>query len=75
MKKLISAFVASIALMGTTNSMAVTNDNGEDWLKKSTKTAVYQLTKAAQTFTPGMNPRSINNNGTVRLAPPRDWTT
>lgn len=75
MKKLLSAFVASIALMGSTNSMAVTNDNGEDWLKKSTKTAVYQLTKAAQTFTPGMNPRSINNNGTVRLAPPRDWTT
>ncbi|TKC63753.1 glucuronyl hydrolase [Pedobacter hiemivivus] len=75
MKTLVGAFIASIALMGSTNSKAVTKDNGDDWLKKSTKTAVYQLTKAAQTFTPGMNPRSINPDGTVRLAPVRDWTT
>ncbi|WEK17737.1 MAG: glycoside hydrolase family 88 protein [Candidatus Pedobacter colombiensis] len=75
MKTLLGAFVTSIALMGSTSSMAVTKNNGDDWLRKSAKTAVYQLTKAAQTFTPGMNPRSINPDGSVRFAPVRDWTT
>lgn len=75
MKLLITAFVTSLALMGSADGKAVTRKNGDDWLKKSTKTAVYQLTKAAEKYKPGMNPRSIESNGNVKLAPPRDWTT
>lgn len=75
MKSLINVFVVAIALIGSTESMAVPKEKGDDWLKKSTRTAVYQLTRAAQNFTPGMNPRSVNPDGSVKLAPPRDWTT
>ncbi|RAV28938.1 YyaL domain-containing protein [Sinomicrobium soli] len=45
------------------------------WLEKSVKTATHQLSRAAEHYTPGMNPRSVKPDGTVRLAPPDDWTT
>ena len=75
MKKLLSAFVASVALIGSASGMEVPKKDADDWFRKTAKTAVYQLNKAAETYTPGMNPRSVNPDGTVRLAPLRDWTT
>lgn len=51
------------------------NESSNDWLKKVTEVIDYQLNKAAQTYKPGKNPRSINSNGTVRFAGLEDWTT
>lgn len=45
------------------------------WLKKTAEVIAWQLNKAASTYKPGLNPRSINPNGTVRLAGLTDWTT
>ncbi|WP_293305378.1 glycoside hydrolase family 88 protein [Pedobacter sp. UBA5917] len=45
------------------------------WLKKTAEVIALQLNKAAITYKPGLNPRSINPNGTVRLANLTDWTT
>lgn len=51
-------------------------DEGQlQWLKNATKTIDYQLNKAAKTYKPGQNPRSINPDGKVRLAGLTDWTT
>ncbi|WEK20936.1 MAG: glycoside hydrolase family 88 protein [Candidatus Pedobacter colombiensis] len=46
-----------------------------NWLKKTTEVIDYQLNKAADTYKPGQNPRSVNPDGSVRLAPYTDWTT
>lgn len=51
------------------------NDDTNDWFKKASKVIDYQLNKAAQTYQPGKNPRSVNPDGTVRLAGLTDWTT
>ncbi|MBC9797746.1 glycoside hydrolase family 88 protein [Sinomicrobium weinanense] len=45
------------------------------WLEKSVKTATHQLTRASEEYSPGMNPRSVEPDGSVRLAPANDWTT
>lgn len=45
------------------------------WFEKATSTIAYQLDKAAGTYKPGQNPRSVNPDGTVRFAPYKDWTT
>lgn len=47
----------------------------DEWFTRSLTTINAQLEKAAQTYTPGHNPRSVNPNGTVRVAPYKDWTT
>ncbi|WP_291287038.1 glycoside hydrolase family 88 protein [Flavobacterium sp.] len=75
MKKNLSLLVAIFAI--TINSFA--NLKPEDpslvWFKKTTETIRFQLNKAAQTYKPGKNPRSVNPDGTVRLAGLTDWTT
>ena len=50
-------------------------DTSLKWLKNSTNVISYQLNKASKTYKPGQNPRSVNPDGTVRLAPYKDWTT
>lgn len=45
------------------------------WLKDAKKTITHQLKKAAKTYKPGMNPRSIETDGNIRLAHQEDWTT
>lgn len=50
-------------------------DSSLKWLKHSTNVINYQLEKAAKTYKPGQNPRSVNPDGKVRLAPYTDWTT
>lgn len=46
-----------------------------NWLIKATNVINIQLTKASATYAPGKNPRSVNPNGSVRLAGVTDWTT
>ncbi len=46
----------------------------EQWLKKTNEAIHYQLVKAAEIYKPGFDPRSVNPDGTVRLAPLPDWT-
>ncbi|WP_316809161.1 glycoside hydrolase family 88 protein [Pedobacter agri] len=45
------------------------------WFTKATRVAAFQLKRAASAYSPGKNPRSVNPDGTVRLAPYKDWTT
>lgn len=45
-----------------------------NWLSNATNAVEQQLVKAAQTYTPGQNPRSVTC-GVVRLADYKDWTT
>ena len=75
MKKTLSLFLAISAI--TLSSFAKSNqeDPTYDWFKKTTEVIQFQLNKAAQTYKPGKNPRSVNPNGTVRLAGLTDWTT
>jgi len=73
MRKIIGLLISCIALTLTGNRAQAQEDLG--WLRQAKQTVVYQLKKAAETYKPGMNPRSINANGSVRLAPQEDWTT
>ncbi|MEN9909055.1 MAG: hypothetical protein RLZZ540_2204 [Bacteroidota bacterium] len=75
MKKTFSLFLAISTI--TFSSFAQTNKNDESfkWFKKTSEVISYQLNKAAQTYKPGKNPRSVNPDGTVRLAGLTDWTT
>jgi len=73
MRKIIGLLISCIALTLTGNRAQAQEDLG--WLRQAKQTVVYQLKKAAETYKPGMNPRSINTNGSVRLAPQEDWTT
>lgn len=75
MKKRLSLFLAITTM--TLSSFAQSNQDKESikWFKKVSVVISYQLNKAAQTYKPGKNPRSINPDGTVRLAGLTDWTT
>ena len=73
MKKRFSAIMAGLACFASSTVIAGPEKN-EDWLAKATKTISSQLNKAAQTYQPGHNPRSVTC-GTVRLADYKDWTT
>lgn len=44
------------------------------WFTKSKNVALQQLSLAATTYKAGLTPRSIKADGTVRLAPLKDWT-
>lgn len=74
MIKRISAYIICAALMALGKTEAKAQSAPPQWLIKSKNTAVYQLTKAAAVYKPGLSPRSINPDGTVRLAPLKDWT-
>ncbi|MFD1631310.1 glycoside hydrolase family 88 protein [Pseudopedobacter beijingensis] len=73
MKKIASVLIGYIALIMANGQVYAQEDLG--WLKNAKKSIVYQLKKASEAYKPGMNPRSIYANGTVRLAPQEDWTT
>ncbi|KDN55687.1 glycoside hydrolase family 88 protein [Flavobacterium seoulense] len=75
MKKRLSLFLAIITM--TLSSYAQSNQNKESvkWFKKASEVISYQLNNATQTYKPGKNPRSVNPDGTVRLAGLTDWTT
>lgn len=59
----------------TSFSKPVQDDDSLQWFKKTTSVIAHQLNKAAATYTPGQNPRSVNPDGKVRFAAYKDWTT
>ena len=69
------ASVACAALFLSTTSFQTPQQPKEPWLENTMKTISHQLTQAARTYTPGLNPRSTNKDGSVRVAPIKDWTT
>ncbi|MBN9297760.1 MAG: glycoside hydrolase family 88 protein [Filimonas sp.] len=75
MKKGLGAVITSIAFTASSLCYAGPGPEKENWLAKSVNTISYQLTRAAKTYVPGQNPRSVNPNGTLRVAPVQDWTT
>ncbi|QZT37280.1 glycoside hydrolase family 88 protein [Halosquirtibacter xylanolyticus] len=46
----------------------------DQWFYDAMKISVEQVKLAANHFKPGENPRSIESDGSVRLAGPKDWT-
>ncbi|SFC95114.1 glycoside hydrolase family 88 protein [Flavobacterium phragmitis] len=75
MKKTFSLFLALSAITLSSYAKPNQGDSTYDWFKKTTEVIHFQLSKAAQTYKPGKNPRSVYPNGTVRLAGLTDWTT
>ncbi|NQX38306.1 Glycosyl Hydrolase Family 88 [Pedobacter steynii] len=73
MKKALSILLASALALNAYSSTR--QQDVPQWLKKTTDVISYQLKKASNTYKPGKNPRSVNPDGTVRLAPYKDWTT
>ncbi|ARS40207.1 glucuronyl hydrolase [Sphingobacteriaceae bacterium GW460-11-11-14-LB5] len=75
MKKAFCLVVVAATLVLNCCAAPVQNDPPLNWLKKTTDVIAFQLNKAAQTYKPGKNPRSVNPNGTIRIAGITDWTT
>lgn len=75
MKKTLGIFLTAITFSLTSLAQAKKDDLPDQWLKKTIDVVIYQLNKASQNYQPGQNPRSVNPNGTVRLADKNDWTT
>jgi len=75
MKKAFCFIMLATTCLFNSNARPVQNDPPASWLKKTTDIIAFQLNKASQTYKPGQNPRSVNPNGTVRLAGLTDWTT
>ncbi|WP_316789578.1 glycoside hydrolase family 88 protein [Pedobacter frigoris] len=75
MKKKFSTFIIAIVLSSGSYAMQRQIEPAENWLKNTTDVINLQLTKAAETYHPGKNPRSVNPDGTVRVVGLKDWTT
>ena len=75
MRKKINLFLAISAITFSTFAKPNQDDPSLNWFKKASNVIHFQLNKAAQTYKPGENPRSVNPDGTVRLAGLTDWTT
>ncbi len=75
MKKAFCLVVVAATLVLNCCAAPVQNDPPLNWLKKTTDVIAFQLNKAAKTYKPGKNPRSVNPNGTIRIAGITDWTT
>jgi unsaturated chondroitin disaccharide hydrolase len=75
MKKTLSLFLAISTITFSSFAKSNQDDPSFGWFKKTSEVISYQLNKAAQTYKPGKNPRSVNPDGTVRLAGLTDWTT
>lgn len=75
MKKAFCLIMLTTTLLLNSYAVPVQNDPPAGWLKKTTDVIAFQLNKASQTYKPGQNPRSVNPNGTVRIAGITDWTT
>lgn len=75
MRKKFGLLLITAALALNCYSLPKQQEPDLQWLKKATNIVAFQLNKAAATYQPGQNPRSVNPNGTVRLAGLTDWTT
>lgn len=49
-------------------------NKNQEWLDKALQRSATQLKMATERYSPGKNPRSVNPDGTIRVAPPNDWT-
>lgn len=67
-------FIFTLALSSSTTIYAQPT-NTPSWFQRSVHVIGQQLNKATQRYTPGQNPRSVNPDGSVRLADYKDWTT
>ena len=74
MKKRLNAILTAIIAFTFLQTSAQSNDDNA-WFHHSLSTIKTQLLSAAQAYTPGSNPRSVNQDGTVKTAPYTDWTT
>jgi unsaturated chondroitin disaccharide hydrolase len=75
MKKICHLFLAFSTLTLSLSAQSMKDDSSSAWFKNTTEVIHSQLNKAAETYQPGKNPRSINPDGTIRLAGLTDWTT
>ncbi|MNK62962.1 Unsaturated chondroitin disaccharide hydrolase [compost metagenome] len=75
MKKAFCLIVLATTLLLNGYANPIQNDPPASWLKRTTDVIAFQLNRASQTYKPGQNPRSVNPNGTVRIAGITDWTT
>ncbi|KLT68692.1 glycoside hydrolase family 88 protein [Flavobacterium sp. ABG] len=75
MKKICHLFLAFSTLTLSLSAQPMRDDSSSAWFKNTTEVIHSQLNKAAETYQPGKNPRSINPDGTIRLAGLTDWTT
>lgn len=67
--------LATSAFTLTCFAQSTAEDASSRWFEKTASVIAYQLNKAASTYEPGQHPRSLNPDGTVKLAPYKDWTT
>jgi len=74
MKKIASVLICYIAFI-LFSDKNVQAQQDLDWLINAKKNIVYQLKKASETYKPGLNPRSVHADGSVKFAPQKDWTT
>ncbi|MEI6948631.1 glycoside hydrolase family 88 protein [Paraflavisolibacter sp. H34] len=75
MNRQLSTLVTGLGLLAALAGRTQETPGNDAWLLHSKQVIAQQLTRAAATYTPGQNPRSINPDGSVRLAPYTDWTT
>ncbi|WP_369800135.1 glycoside hydrolase family 88 protein [Pedobacter sp. Leaf216] len=75
MKKAFCLVWLTAAMILNCYAWPIPQNPAPQWLKNATDVIEFQLNKAANTYKPGQNPRSINPNGTVRTAGVTDWTT
>jgi len=75
MKKTFNLVLALAFTALSSSAKPVLEDPSPLWFTKTTEVIHFQLSKAAQTYKPGKNPRSVNPDGTVRIAGITDWTT
>ncbi|MFH7012345.1 glycoside hydrolase family 88 protein [Flavobacterium sp. FlaQc-52] len=75
MKKICHLFLAFSTLTLSLSAQSMRDYSSSAWFKNTTEVIHSQLNKAAETYQPGKNPRSINPDGTIRLAGLTDWTT
>jgi hypothetical protein len=75
MKKAFCLIVLATTLLLNGYANPIQNDPPASWLKRTTDVIAFQLNRASQTYKPGQNPRSVNPDGTVRIAGITDWTT
>lgn len=73
MKRRFRAIISGALFLVTVQAHAQSGNN-QDWFRHSVSVIGAQLTQAATTYTPGLNPRSVTCNQ-VRLADYKDWTT
>lgn len=72
-KRIILMAVFAITLL-VLSCTSVKEKQENDWFEHAIKVSEAQLEKAANTYSPDNNPRSIKPDGSMHLTTPHDWT-